>query len=97
MSAELLFRDKYVYADGATREMVIWKLEETGSEPQHRLKYRLFCGYPDRCLVRYDNERSKGDHRHYGSRDESYEFVSVKQLIADFKMDIERLRGDSHE
>ncbi len=97
MSAKLLFRDKYIYADGAIREMVIWQLEETNAEPRQGLKYRLFYGYPDRCLVRYDNERSKGDHRHYGGREEPYTFVSVEQLIADFKMDIERLRGENHE
>ncbi|MGH8524670.1 MAG: toxin-antitoxin system TumE family protein, partial [Gammaproteobacteria bacterium] len=31
------------------------------------LKYRLYCGRGGRCLVRYDNETGKGDHRHYGT------------------------------
>lgn len=97
MSAKLLFRDKYIYADGAVREMVIWQLQETDAEPPHGLKYRLFYGYPDRSLVRYDNERGKGDHRRYGEREEPYTLVSVEQLIADFRMDIVRLRGGSHE
>lgn len=97
MAAKLLFSDKYIYADGAIREMVIWRLPETDTERPHGLKYRLFYGYRDRSLVRYDNERGKGDHRHYGGRDESYTFVSVEKLIADFKGDIERLRGISHE
>ncbi len=92
-----MFRDKYIYVDGAFREMVIWRLHETDAERPHGLKYRLFYGYPDRCLIRYDNERSKGDHRHYGGREESYTFVSVEQLIADFRADIEWLRGDRHE
>ena len=97
MAAKLLFREKYIFADGAIREMVIWRVPEKDTERPHGLKYRLFYGYPDRCLVRYDNERSKGDHRHYGGREEPYAFVSVEQLIADFRIDIERLRGDSHE
>ena len=97
MVAKLVFRDSYVYTDGAIREMMIWQLPRADAERPHRLKYRLFCGYPDRCLVRYDNERGKGDHRHYGGREESYSFVSVEQLVADFKADIERLRGDRHE
>ena len=95
--AKLLFREKYIYADGAIREMTIWRVPEANIERPHGLKYRLFYGYPDRCLVRYDNEHSKGDHRHYGGREEPYGFVSVEQLIADFRVDIERLRGDSHE
>jgi len=96
MVTKLLFRDNYVYADGAIREMTIWQLPRVDVERPHGLKYRLFYGYPDRCLVRYDNERGKGDHRHYGGREESYSFVSVEQLVADFKSDIERLRGDRH-
>ncbi len=63
----------------------------------HGLKYRLYYGYPGKCLVRYDNERGKGDHRHERDQEERYTFISVEQLIQDFKTDIERLRGDHHE
>lgn len=97
MVARLVFRDKYVYADGAIREMVIWQVQDRDADRPHDLKYRLFYGYPDQCLVRYDNERGKGDHVHFRGREEAYSFVSVEQLITDFKADIERLRGDSHE
>jgi len=47
--------------------------------------------------VRYDNERGKGDHRHDGDQETSYSFISVEQLIQNFKADIERLRGEHHE
>ncbi len=97
MVAQLLFRDKYVYADGAIREMVIWRLPVTDNERPHGLKYRLYYGYPGKCLVRYDNERGKGDHRHERDQEERYIFISVEQLIRDFKTDIERLRGNHHE
>ena len=97
MEAVLLYRDKYIYRDGAIREMVIWQLAEQDSNHPHRLKYRLFYGYPGNCLVRYDNERGKGDHRHYDDREEAYEWVSVTQLVADFKADIEKLRGEQDE
>lgn len=97
MKAKLLFRDKYVFRDGAIREMIIWQLSSTDPERLHGLKYRLYYGYPDQCLVRYDNEQGKGDHRHYGKREEPYPWVSVKQLVADFKADIEQLRGDQDD
>jgi hypothetical protein len=97
MKAKLVFRDKFVYADGAIREMVIWQLPEKDIIGSYGLKYRLFYGYPNKCLVRYDNEGDKGNHRHYGDREEAYIFVSVAQLISDFRMDIERLRGDRNE
>ena len=92
MSAELLFRDKFVYSDGAIREMVIWRLPHTDTERPHGLKYSLFYG-PGRSLVRYDNERGKGDHRHYGKHEEAYKFSSVENLIRDFQRDIDELRG----
>jgi len=93
MSAILIFRDKYIYADGAIREMVIWQLPEPDSERPHGLKYRLFYGYPNQCLIRYDNERGKGDHRHIEDSEEIYQFETVEKLVADFESDIARLRG----
>ncbi len=93
MKAKLLLRNKRVYADGAIREMVIWKLPEADAERPHGLKYRLYYGTEEECLVRYDNERGKGDHRHYGDREELYRFLSVEKLLADFRNDIDQLRG----
>lgn len=98
MSAELLFKDKYIYRDGAIREMVIWRLSLSDKERPHGLKYRLYYGKAGQCLVRYDNERGKGDHRHYrigeDEHEEPYFWRSVQQLIADFKADIKQLRGE---
>ena|SRR6185312_5980104 len=39
----------------------IWALPEAGAERPHGLKYSLFCGDAEHCLVRYDNEAGKGD------------------------------------
>ena len=102
MKATLLFKDKYIYRDGAIREMVIWRLPASDPERPHGLKYRLYYGQSGKYLVRYDNERGKGDHRHYRKRDgreyqEDYLWVSAPQLIADFKADIERYRGNTHD
>lgn len=97
MVAKLIFRDKYLYADKAIREMVIWRLPDTDNERPHGFKYRLYYGFPDKCLVRYDNERGKGDHRHEGNQEVPYIFVSIEQLILDFKTDIEHLRGEINE
>lgn len=44
-------------------------------------------------MVRYDNEADKGDHRHYGEREEPYRFVSVERLLSDFAADVKRLTG----
>ena len=45
------------------------------------------------CVVRYDNEAGKGDHRHYGDREESYRFESLEKLLEDFREDCTRLAG----
>jgi hypothetical protein len=52
----------------------------------------LFYGNYRECLVRYDNETGKGDHRHIGEREESYHFKCVETLISDFQSDVERIR-----
>ena len=97
MPAQLIFRDRFIYADGAIREMVIWRLPEAGNERPHGLKYSLFYGYSGKCLVRYDNELGKGDHRHMDGREAPYSFTSVEQLVHDFETDIKCLRGDRDE
>ena len=77
--------------------MIIWRLPKKDSGRPHGLKYRLYYGYPDISLVRYDNERGKGDHRHYAEQEEPYTFISVEQLIMDFKADIKQLRDNRNE
>lgn len=57
----------------------------------HLFKYRLYCGRGDKCLVRYDNERGKGDHRHVGEHEYPYVFIGLAALLEDFWNDIERL------
>ncbi|BCO32027.1 hypothetical protein TspCOW1_21300 [Thiohalobacter sp. COW1] len=74
-------------------EMVIWALPRADADRPHGLKYRLYCGCGGDCLVRYDNERGKGDHRHYRDREEAYPFQSLEQLIADFRLDCTHLAG----
>ncbi|MFV0276858.1 MAG: hypothetical protein ACK5HY_06700 [Parahaliea sp.] len=46
----LLFKDKYVYRDGAIREMMIWRLPASDPERAHGLKYRLYHAHAERRL-----------------------------------------------
>ena len=73
--------------------MVIWALPEPTKERPYRVKYRLYCGRAGRCVVRYDNEAGKGDHRHYANVEEPYDFKSLEKLISDFRDDCTRLAG----
>jgi Family of unknown function (DUF6516) len=93
MRARLLFRQKFIYPDGAIREMVLWQLPKATKDRPHGLKYRLYYGLADGTRqVRYDNETGKGDHRHYGMQEELYHFTGVETLVADFLADIARAR-----
>jgi len=92
-SAELLFHSKRLFDDGAIAELKIWALPEPVLGSTHRLKYSLYYGQGGRRLVGYDNERGKGDHRHYGDREGTYAFTTVEQLVADFEQDVTVLRG----
>ena len=83
-----MFRQKQLIHDLKV-EMVIWKLPAPDAERPNGLKYSLHCCREDGSLVvRYDNERGKGDHRHYPDREEPYCFTSVDMLIADFLADV---------
>lgn len=79
--------------DNVRVEMVIWALPKATPDRPHSLKYRLYCGRAGECVVRYDNESGKSDHRHYGDREEPYRFLSLSRLIEDFKHDCTRLAG----
>jgi len=93
VKARLIYRSKLVYPDRAIREMVIWQLPRSTSDRPHGLKYRLYYGDSEgRCLVRYDNESGKGDHRHIEGNEEPYQFLSVEKLVEDFQKDIDSFR-----
>ena len=92
MRARQVFRYQAVQG-GITVEMVIWALPQPTVERPHGMKYRLYCGRGHACLVRYDNEAGKGDHRHYGKREDAYQFESLDRLIEDFRADCTRLAG----
>ena len=58
----------------------------------HSFKYRLAYVVGGECVLRYDNELGKSDHRHAGRKEKPYDFVSVDQLLDDFLADVARWR-----
>jgi Family of unknown function (DUF6516) len=49
------------------------------------------------CVLRYDNESGKGDHRHFRNQESRYDFDGVDGLLADFQRDIERIRNEDRD
>jgi len=91
MKAKLIFREKNLLEGGYIVELVLWELPNKTKDRPHEYKYRLYFGDSDgNCLVRYDNESGKGDHKHIGEKEISYEFVDRDKLIKDFYRDVIR-------
>jgi hypothetical protein len=97
MAARLLLHRKRTYDDGSLSEIKLWELPRPVAGSAHTLKYSLYYGKSGVRLIGYDNERGKGDHRHYGDREEAYSFVDLRTLIADFRSDVRRVRGESDD
>lgn len=91
--AELLMRERRVL-EGGFIEVIVWSLPQSLSGSTHRLKYRLAYVVASQCVLRYDNEAGKGDHRHVGTKKMPYVFVSVDQLLDDFLADVAKWKGN---
>lgn len=84
MKATLILRQRIDLGE-AFVELVIWQLPRKLPGSGHRYKYRLALVKQGICVVRYDNEAGKGDHRHAGQKEEPYRFVDLDTLIRDFR------------
>lgn len=78
---------------------MIWLLPQKDAERPHGFKYKLnFCTADGTILVRYDNERGKGDHRHLVDKEEPYKFKDVDTLLDDFWRDVDAiLEKEEHD
>ncbi len=92
MAVELLLNERYVLSEKAFAEMVVWKLSSSLSGSRHNFKYRLALVVNCECVLRYDNESGKGDHKHIGKEEIPYTFSTPQTLIADFWNDVTKWR-----
>ncbi len=90
MPAVKLFATRIVYSEVSFAELVLWRLPKPLPGCAHCFKYRLAYIVRGTCVLRYDNEAGKGDHRHYAGREASYSFSGQDDLLADFRTDIAR-------
>lgn len=92
MRAEALAQERYILAEDAFVEIVIWRIPKALKGSSHQFKYRLALVVAGECALRYDNEAGKGDHRHVGDVESTYSFSSHETLLADFWADVEAWR-----
>ena len=87
MKARLIEKSRTVISDTSFFEVVLWHLPS----PVPGSKYRLTLIVNGDCVLRYDNERGKGDHRRMGDREEAIEFTSLDALFDAFRTEMERM------
>ncbi|MEJ7137939.1 toxin-antitoxin system TumE family protein [Amphibiibacter pelophylacis] len=95
MKATLIARTRIVYAANSFSELVLWQVPAPVPGSVHGFKYRLAYVVDAACVVRYDNEVGKGDHRHFGDTETPDTFSTPERLMADFQKDIERWNNEN--
>lgn len=95
MKARLLVDQRIVLSDREFAEIVIWEVPSQVKGSQHGLKYRLALVVEGVCVLRYDNEAGKGDHRHVDGNERAYRFENIDKLMADFERDIARWQDEN--
>jgi hypothetical protein len=94
MPAQLILRERTQIADDRFVEIVIWQLPAFVRGSDHGFKYRLAFVVNGVCVIRYDNEAGKGDHKHIGVTERGYVFSTIDKLIVDFRSDVMNWRPE---
>jgi hypothetical protein len=92
MKARLLLNQRHQLRADAFVELRIWRAPQSVRGSVHRFKYALAYVVRGECVLRYDNEAGKGDHRHVGEVETAYRFTAPDQLLADFWRDVDQWR-----
>lgn len=90
--ATLVLRERFAIEDDLKVEIVIWQLPRMLPGSAHAFKYRLALVADDVCVLRYDNESGKGDHKHIGETEAPYSFTTLADLQCDFWRDVAEWR-----
>lgn len=94
MQAGLLLKERRVLGEDRFADVMIWRVPKRVPGSAHDFKYRLAFVIDDVCVLRFDNEAGKGDHKHVGADQAPYAFATPEQLIADFWKAVEDWRPE---
>ena len=78
--------------NGQFTEIVVYEIPRTQDFPQG-LKYSMSFIRKGKCILRYDNEKTKGHHMHLNGKEIPIEFIGIDTLIEDFESHVEKIRG----
>ena len=97
MKAVELVRTRITFSETSFAELVLWQVPKPMAGSTHEFKYRLAYVVDGVCVVRYDNEVGKGDHRHFDGKESAYTFETPDKLIAAFQRDIARWNRENRD
>ncbi|WP_259330985.1 toxin-antitoxin system TumE family protein [Acetobacter pasteurianus] len=61
-------KEKITLSERVFIELVVWEVPSPLRGSLHHYKYRLALISDGKCVLRYDNESGKGDHKHISRR-----------------------------
>ena len=93
MNAEIMLNERHIVSENAFVEMVVWRLPSHPPGSHHRFKYRLAFVINGKCVLRYDNEAGKGDHKHDGEEEIPCLFTTPHALLNDFWNNVDNWRS----
>lgn len=93
MNAQLRLRERIGLSETTFVDLVVWRLPAPVLGSSHQFKYRLALVDAGVCVLRYDNEAGKGDHKHLGPVEVDYPFRGIDTLMTDFWADVEAWRA----
>lgn len=88
MKARSLLKERRILSETSFLDLVVWQVAQPLAGSTHSFKYRLAFVVEDVCIIRYDNEAGKGNHKHLGEREVPYPFTGLRQLVDDFLADV---------
>lgn len=90
MKARLLLNERQQLRTDAFVELRVWQVPQPVRGSVHRYKYTLAYVVAGVCVLRFDNEAGKGDHKHIGFAETSYRFTTSDQLLMDFWQEVDQ-------
>jgi hypothetical protein len=84
--------ERIILSEDAFIEVVVWEVDGptkgNGHRFSHRFSYRLALVVKGECVMHYDNETGKVDHKQIRDTEFDDEFTDIDQLLADFWNDV---------
>jgi len=94
MKARLLLNERHQLRADAFVSLRVWAVPEAVRGSAHGYKYSLAFVVGEVCVLRFDNEAGKGDHKHVGATEAPYRFTTPEQLLSDFWREVDQWRPE---